>query len=190
VQQILREEASRLARPAWRWREGTATADAAQVAESGGRLCGLRGFDDRGRRFEVWLRGSSWVAGGVPLDWTWRSVPSEPWLSYPSIDDLFLHGDDRIGRWLDAHGWSRDWPYNANFGGRAEVDAYEAWWMASHPFYSGNSIAIAGGWPFRWPDADDAPPEASLVLWTCWGEPFIELWRERDGTVRVIERVT
>lgn len=183
----LRSEASRLARPAACWRAGTSTS--AWIAVSDDRLCGVRGTDDEGERFEAWQRNGSWVIGDAPPEWRWRSVAVEPWLSLPSIDDLFLHGDERIGRWLDSHGWARDWSYNGNFGGRADVEAYEAWWMDSHPFYVGDAIALLGGWPFRWPDEDDPTSDGSLVLWTCAAEPFVELWRH-GGELRVIERVT
>lgn len=188
VFEILREEASRLARPAARWRDGAG--EAAWIAESGGRVRGVRGVDDRGVPFEAWLRGQAWtIDEEAPSDWPWRAVSVDPWRSYPSIDHLFLHGDERIGRWLQSHGWARDWPYNANFGGRADVEAYEAWWMDSHPFYAGDALALVGGWPFRWPDEDDLESRAHLVLWTCTGEPFVELWREGDK-LRVVERVT
>lgn len=185
--EILKEEAARLARPAHRWCTGNG-GDDALVARDGGRLVGVRGKDARGA-FVAWRSGARWVAEEPP-EMAWRPVAVEPFTSFPSIDDIFVHGDERVARWLAQHGWCRDWPFNANFGGRADVERYEAWWMSSHPFYLSDAIAIAGGWPFPWPDEDGVDRAGwELLLWVCENEPFVELWRDR-GALRVVEHVT
>lgn len=110
--------------------------------------------------------------------------------SLPPIEGVFMFGSDAIGRWLAENNWEREWGYNDNFTEAALVGEYEAWWQRLHPFYSGQGVALAGGWHLFWPDDDWYDlVESELVVWTLRGEPWLEVWAER-GCYRVIERAT
>lgn len=121
--------------------------------------------------------------GGEPLY-------SAPLVSLPPIDAIFLRGNDEIGGWLSRNAWERTCPYNPNFGDSDVVDAYEGWWQDQHPFYTGEGVAILGGWHFAWPDDDwHELVDRELVMWTLQGEPWVEVWAAVGG-YQVVERLT
>ncbi len=69
--------------------------------------------------------------------------------------------------------------------------AYVRLWQADCPLYTGEAVAVLGGWHFPWPDGDwEELREQPLLLWTIEeSEPWVEVWGERGG-FRVTQRVT
>lgn len=121
--------------------------------------------------------------GGVPLY-------ASPVGSLPPIEAIFAFGGDEIGAWLAECQWDRSWGFNDNFGDAGLVHDYESWWQSHHPFYTGQGVAMLGGWHFVWPDDDwHDLIDSELVFWTLRGEPWVEVWCT-DGQCRVVERVT
>lgn len=122
-------------------------------------------------------------AGGVPLY-------GRPHKSMPPIEAIFLLGSDVVGEWLKENKWDRSWGYNDNFPDSSIVAAYERWWQSEHPFYSGEGVALMGGWHFVWPDDDWYElVREELVLWTLRSEPWVEVWAADQG-YRLVKRVT
>ncbi|HEY1377889.1 MAG TPA: hypothetical protein VGF55_13905 [Gemmataceae bacterium] len=70
-------------------------------------------------------------------------------------------------------------------------EAYIRWWQLRCPLYTGEAVAVLGGWHFPWPDGDWAElRERPLLVWTLdESEPWVEVWGAADG-FQVIQRIT
>jgi hypothetical protein len=111
----------------------------------------------------------------------------------PPLDAIFARGSERVGSWLSENGWPRDCPYNPNFPDRAPAQEYERAFQAEHPLYSSAGVfAVIGGWHFPFPDDDwhDLIDNDLLLMTFADAEPWIEVWRDKTGQIKVIERVT
>ena len=112
----------------------------------------------------------------------------------PPIDAVFACGSDRIGKWLEANGWARDWRYNDNFRVRAVVKEYERQQDDEHPLYSQETdvYAVLGGWhvPIADDDWHSLIPGRLLAMTLLGSEPWVEAWLSPEGEYRVIQRVT
>ena len=121
--------------------------------------------------------------GGEPLS-------ASPWSCPAPIEAIFLLGGDDVGAWLAANNWQRTWGYNDNFPDSAVVREFERWWQGQHPLYSGDAVAVAGGWHFCWPDDDWWELiDDELVLWTVESEPYLEVWKAGRG-LKVLRRIS
>jgi hypothetical protein len=58
--------------------------------------------------------------------------------------------------------------------------------------YWDRAYATLGGWHFPWPDDDwrDLVDNTLLVQTYMDSEPWIEVWQEPSGELKVIERIT
>jgi hypothetical protein len=113
----------------------------------------------------------------------------------PPLDAVFARGSERVGEWLQAHGWERDWGYNGNFGqpGRTITREYERLWTTETPSWAHRDVyAILGGWHDTGPDDDwNDLIDENLVLWTHLDiEPSVQVWRTAEGGYKVILRIT
>lgn len=111
----------------------------------------------------------------------------------PPIDAVFAFGSDHIGSWLAKNNWKRAWGYNSNFPAEALAEGYQRAYQACHPLYgSPNIFAMIGGWHFPFPDDDWSELASDELLLTTLrdAEPWMEAWRRKDGSLRVIERIT
>jgi hypothetical protein len=111
----------------------------------------------------------------------------------PPIDAVFLRGSADVGEWIEANGWQRDWRYNSNFSGHNIVREYDRVWKSEFPiFFQSDIYAVLGGWHF--PMADDdwhGLVDENLLAFTLRNsEPWVETWRLRSGSFKVIQRIT
>ncbi|MGE0045614.1 MAG: hypothetical protein AB7T08_07635 [Hyphomonadaceae bacterium] len=111
----------------------------------------------------------------------------------PPIDAVFALGSDSVGSWLADNQWQRDWGYNSNFSASDLVQQYERIFQSEYPLYlSSNVVAMIGGWHFPFPDDDwrDLIADELLLMTLKDAEPWVEAWRARDGSFKVVERIT
>lgn len=126
------------------------------------------------------------VRDGIEL----RSFPES---ILPPIEVIFMKGSDVVAKWLASHDWPRHERYNDNFPDRHIVAPYEKQWMMNYPLYrQDGTYAVLGGW--HWPCADDdwyrLIDEQLMVLTIEGSEPWVEAWRLRSGTDKVVQRIT
>ena len=111
-----------------------------------------------------------------------ENLRTVPWSCPAPIEAVFLLGGRDVGTWPACCDWKREWGYNDNFKGRDVVQEFERWRQAQHPLYSGDSVAVAGGWHFHWPGDDWLEPvDDELVLGTLDSEPYLDVWKDKRG---------
>ena len=80
-------------------------------------------------------------------------------------------------------------PPDALAGG--DDERYLRYWQTVCPMYTGDAVAVLGGWHFPWPDGDwEELRNHSLIAWTLdESEPWVEVWKTPNG-YRVMQRIT
>lgn len=146
----------------------------------------------------IFCEPQKWGDGHVEITPSWPARKGLALYAYPvavlpPIDAVFARGSDRVGEWIQSHGWERTERYNDNFEEKDVVAGYERIWMQEYPLYSpSEAYAVLGGW--HWPCADDdwhdLIDEQLVALTIRNAEPWIEAWRMRSGEFRVIHRIT
>jgi len=73
----------------------------------------------------------------------------------------------------------------------ADSESYMRVWQSNCPLYTGEAVAVLGGWHFPWPDGDwDELRARPLLLWTIEdSEPWVEVWGGAGG-FQVMQRIT
>jgi hypothetical protein len=70
-------------------------------------------------------------------------------------------------------------------------ETYIRLWQSNCPMYTGEAVAVLGGWHFPWPDGDwEELRSQPFLIWTLEdSEPWVEVWGE-PGRFRVMQRIT
>ncbi len=101
-------------------------------------------------------------------------------LAIPPCEALDVCGSELTRQWFEAG------------GGRDVGLAYDLEYQRRCPLYRDDVFAVLGGWHAFWPDMDAFDEEKGhLILWTFRdAEPWVEVWLEDSGRLKVIPRIT
>lgn len=165
------------------------------------RVPGLSLPPDAARYLSVYTNEKDGDTGRVELASEWpapappNAVPlfATDAAPLPPVDAVFTRGSDAVRDWLRQNNWPPDEPYNANFKDYAVADAYDRAYQTEFPLFQESDVyAILGGWHTPWPEGDwHDLLDQTLVVWTfADSEPWVEVWRDRDGSYSVIQRIT
>ena len=125
-------------------------------------------------------------------DATMIALYAQTTTSLPPLDAVLRFGSAAIQAWIAPFREDRAWICADDIPDRSLVDAYEAVYQAQHPLYREDAIASIGGWHMVWPDGDWAEllTHHLLVCTYAEAEPWLEVWIDQSGSLKVIERFT
>ena len=110
----------------------------------------------------------------------------------PPIDAVIARGSPSVDLWLKKNKWDRQTRYNSNFPDQEAIKPYETLERQENPLYWEEAYATLGGWHIGWADDGwhDLIDETLLVHTYRDSEPWLEVWKMRNGQLKVIERIT